>query len=299
MESNVRELEVFVGQKSHANLDSLPFRFGIFFEANAEMRLKNIKNRRPAGGDAEKLEADFTVKNTEFLDVTFVIVETGHRNPKVITVYKGEDKEERLLSKALERYRTTGKLTTNNLLELHPRYKSGELRTFNALADIVDEIGKEQLLKDLEREIRDQIDDEYGEDIRNLGSIIDAQSDTISDLEEEVRLKDEEIARLREERDNAAKKGEVVVLGSAVVLQRVNRDVRRGPSSCTELVLSDGTRWYMKTSTFDPHLYVTDHAELLVGKSIRISSWDPVNQPGKWSSQRYFRNVYEVETSNP
>ena len=101
--------------------------------------------------------------------------------------------------------------------------------------------------------------------------------------------------RLREHADKAATEGNEVVMSDAVVLEAVNRDVQRGPSSCTELVLSDGKRWYMKTSTFDSELSITKHAEGLIGRQVRVSSWDPVNQPGKWSSQGYFRNVFEVQ----
>jgi hypothetical protein len=51
----------------------------------------------------------------------------------------------------------------------------------------------------------------------------------------------------------------------------------------------------MKTSTFDPNGSVTAHAKTLEGKRVRISCWDPINQPGRWSNEGYFRNVYATE----
>lgn len=74
----------------------------------------------------------------------------------------------------------------------------------------------------------------------------------------------------------------------------LERQIHRG-SNCTVLVLADGTRWYMKTETFDPYGTVTDKARTLIGKRVRVTSWDPISQPGKWSSQGYFRNIYQVQ----
>ena len=65
-------------------------------------------------------------------------------------------------------------------------------------------------------------------------------------------------------------------------------------SSCTELVMEDGTRLYMKTITFDRDLQVTAKAKTLVGRKVKTSCWDPIREPGKWSSQGYFRNVYAL-----
>jgi hypothetical protein len=58
--------------------------------------------------------------------------------------------------------------------------------------------------------------------------------------------------------------------------------------------MGDGSQRHMKTSTFDPTGVVTKKALSLVGRRVRISCWDPIGQPGKWSSQGYFRNVYEA-----
>jgi hypothetical protein len=52
----------------------------------------------------------------------------------------------------------------------------------------------------------------------------------------------------------------------------------------------------MKTVTFDPTLSVTAKAERLVNRQVKTTCWDPVNQPGYWSSQGYFRGIYQVQT---
>ena len=51
----------------------------------------------------------------------------------------------------------------------------------------------------------------------------------------------------------------------------------------------------MKTSTFDRDLFITQKAERLIGDAVKITCWDPVHEPGKWSSQGYFRGIYAVD----
>ena len=66
------------------------------------------------------------------------------------------------------------------------------------------------------------------------------------------------------------------------------------PAQEYEDIEGDGVRLYMKTITFDSYLSVTAKAKTLVGKKVRTSCWDPIREPGKWSSQGYFRNVYAL-----
>jgi hypothetical protein len=63
-------------------------------------------------------------------------------------------------------------------------------------------------------------------------------------------------------------------------------------SSCTVLVMGDGSKRHMKTSTFDLDGKITEKAKKLIGTKVRTSCWDPKNAPGKWSRQGYFRNIY-------
>lgn len=72
------------------------------------------------------------------------------------------------------------------------------------------------------------------------------------------------------------------------------KQIVRG-SSCTVLVMSDGSQRHMKTSTFDTDGAITQKAKTLVGTRIRTSCWDPKGNPGRWSSQGYFRNIYEAK----
>ena len=77
-------------------------------------------------------------------------------------------------------------------------------------------------------------------------------------------------------------------------LNSVHENVLHRGSSCTMLVFSNGQRKYMKTSTFDRDYAVTNKAKRLVGCLVKTTTWDPVSEPGKWSRQGYFMNVYEA-----
>ena len=92
----------------------------------------------------------------------------------------------------------------------------------------------------------------------------------------------------------ANKEGSVQTLEGAKTLVEVNTNVMRGKSSCTELVMEDGTRLHMKTISFDKNLQVTAKAKLLVGRKVKTSCWDPIGQHGRFSSKGYFRNLYAL-----
>lgn len=104
-----------------------------------------------------------------------------------------------------------------------------------------------------------------------------------------------EVVRYKAEQNEARRGRQEATLSAPDTLVEVKEGVLHRGSHCTILVMADGKQWHMKTSTFDPSGNVTKRAKALVGRRIRISSWDPIAQPGKWSSQRYFRNVYAAE----
>ena len=117
---------------------------------------------------------------------------------------------------------------------------------------------------------------------------IDAQTQKITSLEREQK-------RLKAEIDKAKYSGSGVKVEDAKVLVSVETDVMHRGSLNTVLKFSDGTIKTMKTATFDRDLSVTNKAKTLIGKKVKTTCWDPVNQPGKWSNQGYFRNVYEAD----
>ena len=63
---------------------------------------------------------------------------TQHKNPKVVAAWK-HDQEKRILfiSKLLTSMRKKGKVSTRELIEMHPLYKAGEANTFEDLSRII------------------------------------------------------------------------------------------------------------------------------------------------------------------
>jgi len=62
----------------------------------------------------------------------------------------------------------------------------------------------------------------------------------------------------------------------------------------TILTFGNGSQQTIKVKTFDKDLKVTKKAKSLIDCKVKTTSWDPVNSPGKWSSQGYFRQIYQV-----
>ena len=106
---------------------------------------------------------------------------------------------------------------------------------------------------------------------------------------------EKEVERYKQEKLSANRDNKQATLSSPdTLVQVLERQTYRG-SSCTILKMGDGSQRHMKTSTFDPAGSVTAHAKTLIGKRVRISCWDPIHQPGRWSNEGYFRNVYATE----
>jgi hypothetical protein len=104
-----------------------------------------------------------------------------------------------------------------------------------------------------------------------------------------------EHAAFKAETETAERESSVALLSTpdALVCVKENEMVRG--SSCTVLLMGDGSQRHMKTSTFDPDGSITTKAKSLVGSRIRTTCWDPKDSLGRWSSQGYFRNIYAAE----
>jgi hypothetical protein len=93
----------------------------------------------------------------------------------------------------------------------------------------------------------------------------------------------------------ADRENSIALLSAPESLVTVKENEMFRGSSCTVLVMGDGSQRHMKTSTFDPDGAVTQKAKTLVGSRIRTTCWDPKASPGRWSSLGYFRNIYSTE----
>ncbi len=124
---------VNVIKSSHANLDSLPLRYGMHFNANQTLELDVIQQlgRDPAYSDRSHVEASFRHPNDENATVHtghFVLAKTPQDlMPVLVTVWRGDRNTEWGLSNTMKALRRDGFLTVNHLLDMHPLYVAGQV----------------------------------------------------------------------------------------------------------------------------------------------------------------------------
>ena len=307
-------IKVLVIAQDHANCDSLPLRYGLHFERDTVIDLTQSRYlyadyQYP---DRYHIEAQFQGEGGQLTVGHFVIGnKRGFAEPVVITVWRGDVSTEIRLSEVMIALRKRGFFTPQTLLELHPLYVAGKVSTS---ADLIEQLTRrlsaeklsamssevaaanekaDQALAALEAatkraENAENVAREASYLVDDLESKNGVLSDRVGELEAEVE-------RYKVEQAAAARERSVATLSSPDTLVDVReREMYRG-SSCTILLFADGTTRHMKTSTFDPSGEVTAKAKSLKGRRVRTSCWDPIGQPGKWSSQGYFRNVYAYE----
>lgn len=309
-----QQLNVLVIAKEHANCDSLPLRYGIHFTKDSELELNEVRllYKDYQYPDRFHVDATFTSGMGDKTSGHFVIgSKPGHNGPVVFTVWQHDLETEMRLSEVMKLLRKSNFIYPEDLLELHPLYVSGKLSSH---ADLVYQLSLKvsaEQIAEMEMAARDaseRADKAIAElkkskqEVEHARKIaleatyvvdqLEVQNNTLSsrvnDLESELERYKVEQVQARKERSEAT-------LSSADTLIEVKEtQIYRG-SSCTILIMGDGTQRHMKTSTFDQSGAVTQKALSLVGRRVRTSCWDPIGQPGKWSSQGYFRNLYEAE----
>ncbi len=77
---------VYLKQNEHANLDSLPLRFGFYFPENKVLELFNCKeqkllNKESQIGPEYRLIASFKDINNEEHDATFILLDDNKKLP--------------------------------------------------------------------------------------------------------------------------------------------------------------------------------------------------------------------------
>jgi hypothetical protein len=323
---------VYVVQKEHANMDSFPFRFGLHFKRDLILDVFNVTGWRADAQDSDRFHVDASFRSPELPEgpvhrAHFVLL--GGALPKVVTVWRTDDvTTETYLSELIQNLRRARFVTVDDLLKLHPEHVAGGLTTAAQLVarlvtdrtqaertrfeDAVrsSQADAQRLLDELanakrataaaeERAQKEAAGRERAEKEKHEAEqVAYSQVQIASDLQAVVALRDAQITQLKkkqmEESRAAQDQGMRVVTTQPDMLVDVNEDVLYRGSSCTELVMGDGSRLYMKTATFDRLGRVTARARSLKEQKVRTTCWDPLDKPGYWSRQGYFRNIYPV-----
>ena len=300
-------LEVLVISSEHANCDSLPLRYGMYFEQDATIILTRISYSRKAQKITDRIGVTAHFLDSNNLDQfgEFVIgTRSGFNRPILITVWRNDADTERHLSEVMISLRKRGWLSPIALRELHPKYIAGDISTHADLVELLAKNLSEERVKSL-REIVTNYENKMNTVKAERDSALKTASETkmhndllTKDNAEKDRVLSfyrEELERYKRDELEAKSDGKEAILSSPDILKDVLTNQPHRGSLCTILIMGDGTRRYMKTSIFDTRGTVTAHAISLKNKRVRISFWDPINEPGKWSKQGYFRNVYAVE----
>jgi hypothetical protein len=285
----------------HANLDSFPLRYGFTFSKDTRLEIHYDPStlrpdKNPKYKDRYNIVAKFInpINNKTERGVFYLInnqKSNKYINDKVITIirYSDERETEHHLTEVIRALRNSRDVTTEELIKMHPLYMNRELSTHADLVKLLVE------KKTAEEVLRIQtIADKAIEKFEKLKHKIDDLNAVIIDLEEKNIEIQNELDEYKKQERIANIQGSTQTLEMVKTLEAVNTAVMHRGSSCTELLMEDGTRLYMKTITFDRDLKVTAKAKTLVGRKVKTSCWDPIREPGKWSSQGYFRNVYAL-----
>ena len=295
MQHEVRHtIQALVYAGNHANLDSLPLRYGFYFQTDSLLQLK-IKSAGQPSSKPGRTVYFVEFENPETLQLcTGYAVLTDHKekgHPVLVSIWSGDTQTEHYLSHVIMCLRKAGEFDSEWLKNKHPLYVNGSLRTH---AHLVQHLTADHVITSVQ-EIKNQTE----EVIAKVNAEQKAAQEHIAKLQQEVsdsKAERNQYMRLIEqqniERASATSRGSRVAIDDGLTLTSVEKNVLHRGSSCTILTLSDGSKRYMKTSTFDKDGLVTSQAEELIGKQVRITHWDPVNEPGKWSSQGYFRGIY-------
>ncbi|MDB9937993.1 hypothetical protein OAD78_02265 [Candidatus Thioglobus sp.] len=292
---------VIIKMNEHANLDSFPLRYGFTFDKDTELEIhcdpSTLRpDKNPKYKDRYNIVAKFVnpSNNMPETGVFYLINNQDNKyfdNDKVITIIRHLDEKEteHHLSEVIRSLRLSNDLSCQDLIKMHPLYMTRQLSTHGQLVKLlVHTKSAEEVLR-----IK-SISDQAVEKFEKLNHEIDGLNDAIQELKDENIEIQNELNEYKVQENMANTEGSTQTLEEAKILVDVNSNVTRGKSSCTELVMGDGTKLYMKTSTFDKNLKVTAKARLLKGRKVRTSCWDPIKQPGRFSSQGYFRNLYAL-----
>lgn len=289
---------VTIKQNEHANLDSFTLRYGFQFESNTELEIQYDPStlnpdKNPKYKDRYNIIAKFInpTNNRTERGVFFLINNQNNKfydNDKVVTIirYLDEAETEHHLSEVIKSLRISKDLTPHDLISLHPQYMTRQLSTHSDLIRILAEKKSgEEILKI--QSIADQAVQRYESQITMLND----QLTTLKTINTEIQ---KELNEYKTQENMANSVGSTQTLAKAKVLVDVFQNVMRGRSSCTVLVMEDGVKLYMKTSSFDKNLKITAKAKLLKGRKVITSCWDPIGKPGHFSNQGYFRNLYAL-----
>lgn len=197
-----KEVTIYVKQDEHANMHSLPFRYGFYFKANQKLEISECKDwlieTNKDGQKTIKVTANFIDDKGKTCNGLFTLIDNKAQHYKLVTVWDPVDRPtENYLSDKIRDLCDEKTLNTDELVILHEFYLNGEATTVNGLIASIRKAlpGKEvdpKIIQDEVRQevrqqaqnIKNEINAEIGEVIKN--EISKAVKDEISILTPEL-----------------------------------------------------------------------------------------------------------------
>ncbi len=299
---------IFIDSRSHANMESLPLRFGVHLASSQRIDLFNVSNRYedPRNRSRFHVDADFIAESDRKHHGHFVLESApGQPFPRLVTVWRDDADTEMYLSETVKSLCKEGYLTVKDLLDMHPLYRDGKVNTSPGLlkymsslvsadvtakltvaVDSANEAARQYLA---ERNAAQELASKKEQEAEKSRAVALEAIDTVEFLEKEV-------ARMKAEQTKARASGSELSVAPPDVLKQVNENVVFKGKSCTELVLGDNTKKYMVTNVFDKDGSITAMAKTLQarGARVRTTCWDPLDRPMLYTRMGYFRNIYAV-----
>ena len=121
-----QNISVYVHHDQHANLDSLPLRFGFYYKKNTVLDLHDCTNFEHQADDRVKFRAKFADSRGDEVEGTFIGLKNSGKYLKLITVWRNDQRTEEDLSVHLRKLRESHQITPDELVEIWPDYIKGE-----------------------------------------------------------------------------------------------------------------------------------------------------------------------------
>lgn len=307
MQETRKNIHVIVKRGEHAWADSFTLRYGILFPKTQTLVLKPIEDPIPQKQKNRfSVEAAFEYDKKTHIG-TFIYIKKYDGNNYVVTVMDPKIKDSKInwtFSEACRSLRQERLISVEEFVDLHPRYESGELRNIadlwkyvsdnkpsredqEKLAKVKEE--SEQIIHDLKISLNEA--QKSAEEERKQTEMVQKDLEDALKQIAKLKLKTSEEQLAAQEIENAQKLNKKLKYSDPYKLIEVNRDIKRGSGACTQLVFANGDTRYILVQNYDRDLKVTQKAESLRGKNVKVSTWMGGD---KDYSSTYFNNIYET-----
>lgn len=119
-------LSVYIKHDEHANLDSLPLRFGFYFKENTVLDLFECGDFKHQEDNRIRFTGKFIDSRGDEVEGTFVGLKDAGKYLKLVTVWRNDQRTEQDLSSHLRTLRENHQITPDELVEIWPDYVKGE-----------------------------------------------------------------------------------------------------------------------------------------------------------------------------